>query len=61
MDFFNRYLLIFLLLFFVGYAADNKPEDDDSFSFMKGLADKGWHDLQDESWNVYGQTTYISN
>ena len=35
-----------------------RPEDD--FSFMQMLADKGLHDIENESWNAYGQFTYIS-
>ena len=30
-------------------------------SIMGALSDLGWHDLQDERWNTYGQLTYISN
>ncbi len=36
-----------------------RPEED--FSFMKMLADKGLHDIENESWNAYGQFTYISS
>lgn len=28
---------------------------------MKMLADKGLHDIENESWNAYGQFTYISS
>jgi len=37
------------------------PRPDDDFSFMKLLADKGLHDIENESWNAYGQFTYISS
>ena len=37
------------------------PRPDDDFSFMKLLADKGEHDIENESWNAYGQFTYISS
>lgn len=64
MDFFNRFLLFFIL-FFLGntccHADSTKTSDDVPFSLMKVLADKGWHDLKDESWNIYGQSTFISN
>jgi high affinity Mn2+ porin len=31
------------------------------FSLMDSLSDLGWHNLQDERWNFYGQGTYISS
>ena len=34
---------------------------DEPFSFMKLLADKGLHDLNDERWNAYGQITYVND
>ena len=37
------------------------PRPDEDFSFMKMLADKGLHDIDNESWNAYGQFTYISS
>lgn len=37
------------------------PRPDDDFSLMKLLADKGEHDIENESWNAYGQFTYISS
>jgi high affinity Mn2+ porin len=37
------------------------PRPSDEFSFMQLLADKGLHDIENESWNAYGQFTYISN
>lgn len=42
----------------------NGPQNDDPDApptFMKVLADQGKHDLENESWNAYGQFTYISN
>jgi len=35
--------------------------DDDAFDVMNVLTRHGLHDLDDESWNAYGQFTYISN
>jgi high affinity Mn2+ porin len=37
------------------------PRTEDQPSMMKTLADNGEHDLEDESWNAYGQFTYISS
>jgi high affinity Mn2+ porin len=37
------------------------PRPSDDFSFMQMLADKGLHDIENESWNAYGQFTYISS
>ena len=37
------------------------PRPNDEFSFMQLLAGKGLHDLENESWNAYGQFTYISS
>ncbi len=37
------------------------PRPSDEFSFMQMLADKGLHDIENESWNAYGQFTYISS
>ncbi len=35
--------------------------EDAAFDFMNLLANAGLHDIHDESWNAYGQFTYISN
>ncbi len=35
--------------------------EDAAFDFMNLLAHNGLHDIDDESWNAYGQFTYISN
>src|SRR5579863_3542601 len=35
------------------------PHEDSAFDFMNVLADHGYHDLDDETWNVYGQYTGI--
>ncbi len=35
------------------------PHEEDEFDFMHWLADRGLHDLDDESWNAYGQLTWI--
>jgi len=37
------------------------PRPGDEFSFMQLLADKGLHDIEHETWNAYGQFTYISS
>jgi hypothetical protein len=37
------------------------PRPEDQFSFMQLLADHGLHDIEEESWNAYGQFTYISS
>jgi high affinity Mn2+ porin len=36
------------------------PPPDEQPSFMKLLAEHGKHNIEDESWNLYGQFTYIS-
>ncbi len=41
-------------------AAPPAAHDDAAFDVMNLLAHKGLHDLDDESWNAYGQTTTIS-
>jgi hypothetical protein len=37
------------------------PRPNDESSYMRMLTDKGLHDIENESWNVYGQVTYISS
>ena len=37
------------------------PRPEDEGSFMQLLADKGLHDIENESWNAYSQFTYISS
>ena len=37
------------------------PRPEDEFSLMRFLSDKGLHNIEDESWNAYGQFTYISD
>jgi high affinity Mn2+ porin len=36
------------------------PHSDDAFDFMNLLTRHDLHDIKDESWNAYGQFTYIS-
>ncbi len=36
------------------------PHEEQAFDFMNLLTDHGLHDIHDESWNVYGQSTAIS-
>jgi high affinity Mn2+ porin len=52
----------FLLVSSLACAQDGAPgpRPNDQFSFMQLLADKGLHDMENESWNAYGQFTYIS-
>jgi high affinity Mn2+ porin len=42
-------------------SASPPPRSEDQFSFMKLLDEHGLHDTENESWNVYGQFTYISS
>jgi high affinity Mn2+ porin len=37
------------------------PHEDTAFDFMNVVADHGYHDLDDETWNAYGQYTGILN
>ena len=45
----------------LGQAAPPGPHEDIAFDVMNLLAHHGLHDLEDEWWNAYGQTTYISS
>jgi high affinity Mn2+ porin len=42
-------------------AAPPAEHEDQAFDFMNLLSHAGMHDLVDESWNAYGQFTYISS
>lgn len=42
-------------------AAPPAAHEDAAFDVMNLLARRGLHDIHDESWNVYGQYTYISS
>ncbi|HLK39673.1 MAG TPA: hypothetical protein VKU41_23115, partial [Polyangiaceae bacterium] len=42
-------------------AAPPAGHQDAAFDVMNLLAHHGLHDIEDESWNAYGQYTYISN
>jgi hypothetical protein len=42
-------------------SASPGPRPDEQFSFMKLLTERDLHDIEDESWNAYGQFTYISS
>jgi hypothetical protein len=42
-------------------AAPPDAHDDEAFDVMNLLSEHGLHDIQDESWNLYGQFTYISS
>jgi high affinity Mn2+ porin len=53
-----------LLLGAVPASAQPAPpaaHEDDAFDFMNLLAHHNLHDIDDESWNAYGQFTYISS
>src|SRR5580692_9729216 len=41
--------------------ASPPPRPDEQFSFMKLLNEHGLHDTENETWNAYGQFTYISS
>lgn len=55
---FFLYLLCFLK---ISYAADIKPEENQTFTLMNDLANAGKHEFTNERWNTYGQMTYISS
>jgi hypothetical protein len=42
-------------------AAPPAGHEDQAFDFMNLLAQHGLHNIDDESWNLYGQFTYISS
>jgi len=42
-------------------AASPSPHQDVAFDFMNLLSKLGQHDLEEETWNAYGQSTYISS
>ena len=42
-------------------AAPPAAHEDSAFDFMNLLTQNGLHDIKDESWNAYGQFTYISS
>jgi high affinity Mn2+ porin len=37
------------------------PRPDEAFDFMNLLSSLGWHNYDDETWNAYGQLTWISS
>ena len=47
----------------VAHAQAGPPaaHEDSAFDFMNLLSHHGLHDIDDESWNAYGQLTYISS
>ncbi len=55
--------VLLLLLSARANAQAGPPEahEDDAFDFMNLLSHNGLHNIQDESWNAYGQFTYISS
>src|SRR5260370_13019200 len=42
-------------------AAPPAGHEEEAFDFMNLSSQHGLHNLDDESWNVYGQFTYISS
>jgi high affinity Mn2+ porin len=42
-------------------AAPPEAHEEDAFDVMNLLTQKGLHNIKDESWNLYGQFTYISS
>ena len=42
-------------------AAPPAGHEDDSFDIMNLLTQHGLHDIDNETWNVYGQFTYVAN
>ncbi|MGA2449040.1 MAG: carbohydrate porin [Polyangiaceae bacterium] len=42
-------------------AAPPAGHDETAFDFMNLLSDHRLHDIKNESWNVYGQSTYLSS
>lgn len=58
------YLTLIVNLKFVNDALANSAEPsprEAGYDLMQYLADKGLHDIDDESWNFYGQMTYINS
>ena len=41
--------------------SEPSPRADDAFDIMNLLTHRGLHDIHDETWNLYGQFTYISS
>ena len=44
-----------------GQAAPPAGHEDAAFDFMNLLSHNGMHDIDNESWNAYGQSTYIGS
>jgi len=43
------------------HVSEPDPRDDKQFDFMNELSKQGLHDLKDETWNAYGQATFINS
>jgi high affinity Mn2+ porin len=41
--------------------AEPEPRADDQFDLMNWLTEQGLHNIKEETWNAYGQFTYISS
>ena len=60
----RRLVMLVLLLVAprtLAQAAAPAPHEQVAFDFMNLLSEHGLHDLSNETWNAYGQTTYISS
>ena len=44
-----------------GQVSEPAPRPDEQFDFMNFITQHGLHDIKDESWNAYGQFTYITS
>jgi hypothetical protein len=51
--------VLFASAFANAQAAPPAPHQDEAFDFMNLLSHHDMHDLQEESWNAYGQFTFI--
>jgi hypothetical protein len=62
----SKRLCIIFLCYAINYTTVIHAESaepsarEDGYDFMQFLADKGLHDIHDESWNAYGQMTFIN-
>jgi hypothetical protein len=54
-------VVIFMSADAAAQVAEPGPRPEEQFDFMNLLSEHCLHDLKDESWNAYGQFTYISS
>jgi len=45
----------------LAHVVEPAPRDDEQFDIMNELSRQGLHDLQNETWNAYGQATFINS